>query len=107
MKKSQVMVKERYTGFQLHWVNDSDGLNADDIDYAFAANGSIVKSIHDFKLVVQSHSIWSALVLCSKSRNFLRNYHFAQIFRLIEYYNICVLLLLLVLNIISISSNIL
>jgi hypothetical protein len=42
MKKSQVMVKERYTGFQLHWVNDSDGLNADDIDYAFAANGSSV-----------------------------------------------------------------
>jgi len=29
------MVKERYTGFQLHRVNDSDGLNAD-IDYAFA-----------------------------------------------------------------------
>jgi len=26
------MVKERYTGFQLHRVNDSDGLNADDID---------------------------------------------------------------------------
>ena len=100
------MVKERYTRFQLHRVNDSDGLNADDIDYAFAANGSIVKSIHDFKLVVQSHSIWSALVLCSKSRNYLRNYHFAQIFRLIEYYNICILLLF-VLNIISISSNIL
>ena len=48
------MVKERYTGFQLHWVNDSDGLNADDIDYAFAANGSIIKSIHDFKLAVQA-----------------------------------------------------
>lgn len=76
------MVKERYTGFQLHRVNDSDGLNADDIDYAFAANGSTVKSIHDFKLVVQSHSIWSALVLCSKSRNFLRNYHLAQILAL-------------------------
>jgi hypothetical protein len=30
------MVKERYTGFQLHRVNDSDGLNSDDIDYAFA-----------------------------------------------------------------------
>jgi hypothetical protein len=40
MKKSQVMVKERYTGFQLHRVNDSDDLNVDDIDYAFAANGS-------------------------------------------------------------------
>ena len=100
------MVKERYTGFQLHRVNDSDGLNADDIDYAFAANGSIVKSIHDFKLVEQSRPIWSALVLCSKSRNFLRTYQLAQIFSLIEYYNICVLLLL-VLNIISISSNIL
>jgi hypothetical protein len=56
MKKGQVMVKERYTRFQLHRVNDSDGLNADDIDYAFAANGSIVKSIHDFKLVVQSQN---------------------------------------------------
>lgn len=64
------MVKERYTGFQLHWVNDSDGLNADDIDYAFATNGSIVKSIHDFKLVVQSHPIWSALVLCSNFQFF-------------------------------------
>jgi hypothetical protein len=31
MKKSQVMVKERYTGFQLHRVNDSGGLNTDDI----------------------------------------------------------------------------
>jgi hypothetical protein len=27
------MVKERYTGFQLHRVNDSGGLNTDDIDY--------------------------------------------------------------------------
>ncbi len=48
------MVKERYTGLQLHRVNDSDGLNADDINYAFASNGSIIKSIHDFKLAVQA-----------------------------------------------------
>src|SRR6187200_1947057 len=42
MKKSQVMVKERYTGFQLHRVNDSCGLNTDDIDYALTANVSNV-----------------------------------------------------------------
>jgi hypothetical protein len=36
------MVKERYTGFQLHRVNDSDGLNTDDIDCALTANGSNV-----------------------------------------------------------------
>jgi hypothetical protein len=36
------MVKERYTGFQLHRVNDSGGLNTDDIDYALTANGSNV-----------------------------------------------------------------
>ena len=75
MKKGQVMVKERYTGLQLHRVNDSDGLNADDINYAFASNGSIIKSIHDFKLAVQATLFWSALVLCS-SLNFLpREYY--------------------------------
>ena len=52
-----VMVKERYTGFQLHRVNDSDGLNGDDIDYVFAANGSIVKSIRDFKLTVENQKL--------------------------------------------------
>ena len=36
------MVKERYTGFQLHRVNDSCGLNTDDIDYALTANVSNV-----------------------------------------------------------------
>jgi hypothetical protein len=36
------MVKERYTGFQLHRINDSGGLNTDDIDYALTANGSNV-----------------------------------------------------------------
>ena len=41
-EKSQVMVKERYTGFQLHRVNNSGGLNTDDIDYALTANGSNV-----------------------------------------------------------------
>jgi len=72
------MVKERYTGFQLHRVNDSDGLNADDIDYAFATNGSIVKFIHDFKLAVQatplafSRSSIAILHLC-----FSTHLHFA------------------------------
>jgi hypothetical protein len=36
------MVKERYTGFQLNRVNDSCGLNTDDIDYALTANVSNV-----------------------------------------------------------------
>jgi hypothetical protein len=36
------MVKERYTGFQLHRVNDSCGLNTDDIDNALTANVSNV-----------------------------------------------------------------
>jgi len=44
----------RRKDIQDYRVNDSDGLNADDIDYAFGANGSIVKSIHDFELTVQT-----------------------------------------------------
>ena len=98
------MVRERYTGFQLHRVNDSDGLNADDIDYAFAANGSsvslymILNGLYKPLYFVSFNFRAQSLIFCLVN---ITQFSFLALSNMIHMANYCFLLTNVLVNVIG------